>query len=115
MLTACFSRCQYVQHKGEIVKIDAADVGGVHAVVDEMTEDGMKVLAVAYKLMPGHSRIQPEDEAGLILLGYVVFFDAPKKFRRQCAAKVGTAPCSGEGADRRSKKRDAFYLPEVGN
>ncbi|WP_317347827.1 magnesium-translocating P-type ATPase [Pusillibacter faecalis] len=83
-----FFRCQYVQHKGEIVKIDAADVGGVHAVVDEMTEDGMKVLAVAYKLMPGHSRIQPEDEAGLILLGYVVFFDAPKSSAASALQKL---------------------------
>ena len=47
-------------------------------VVDEMLEDGMKVLAVACKPAPGQSLLYPEDERDLILLGYVVFFDAPK-------------------------------------
>lgn len=83
-----YSRCQYVQHKGEIIKIDAADSGGVHAIVDEMTEDGMKVLAVAYKPVAEQSRVQPADEAGLILLGYVVFFDAPKKSAASALQKL---------------------------
>lgn len=69
-----YSRCQYVQHKGQTLKIDTADSGGIHAIVDEMTEDGMKVLAVAYKPVSSQSRLQMEDEAELILLGYVVVF-----------------------------------------
>lgn len=73
-----YSRCQYVQHKGQTLKIDTADSGGIHAIVDEMTEDGMKVLAVAYKPVSSQSRLQMEDEAELILLGYVVFLTRPK-------------------------------------
>ena len=49
----------------------------VHAIVDEMLEDGMKVLAVGYKPL-GQETISPEDENGLTLLGYLAFFDAPK-------------------------------------
>lgn len=83
-----YSRCRYVQHKGEVIEIDAADSGGVHAIVDEMTEDGMKVLAVAYKPVAEQRRVRTEDEIGLILLGYVVFFDAPKKSAASALQKL---------------------------
>ena len=83
-----YSRCQYVQHKGQTLKIDTADSGGIHAIVDEMTEDGMKVLAVAYKPVSSQSRLQMEDEAELILLGYVVFFDAPKSSAASALQKL---------------------------
>lgn len=83
-----FARCGYVQHRGQVVPIDAGDAEGVHAVVDEMTEDGMKVLAVAYKSAPGQTTLQREDETGLILLGYVVFFDAPKRSAASALEKL---------------------------
>ena len=73
-----YSRCRYVCHHDQVIEVDPSDSGGVHAVVDEMLEDGMKVLAVACKTAPGQSLLYPEDERDLILLGYVVFFDAPK-------------------------------------
>ena len=73
-----YSRCRYVCHHDQVIEVDPSDSGGVHAVVDEMLEDGMKVLAVACKPAPGQSLLYPEDERDLILLGYVVFFDAPK-------------------------------------
>ena len=53
-----------------------------------MTEDGMKVLAVAYKPVSSQSRLQMEDEAELILLGYVVFFDAPKSSAASALQKL---------------------------
>ncbi|WP_370814901.1 hypothetical protein [Butyricicoccus pullicaecorum] len=49
----------------------------MHAVVDEMLEDGMKVLAVAYRPVTLQA-LTADDERDLILLGYLVFFDAPK-------------------------------------
>lgn len=52
-------------------------LASVHAIVDEMLEDGMKVLAVAYKPLARES-LETADEQGLILLGYLAFFDAPK-------------------------------------
>ena len=70
--------CGYVEYKGKRRKIDTHVHASVHAVVDEMLEDGMKVLAVAYKLL-GQDTISPEDETGLTLLGYLAFFDAPKQ------------------------------------
>ena len=42
-------RCRYVEYKGEKREKKPENSSDVHAVVDEILEDGMKVLAVAYK------------------------------------------------------------------
>lgn len=71
-------KCNYIEYKGERHKIDIHGYTNVHAIVDEMLEDGMKVLAVAYKPLCQET-ISPEDENDLTLLGYLAFFDAPKR------------------------------------
>lgn len=71
-------RCSYIEYRGERHSIDMEDRASIHAVVDEMLEDGMKVLAVAYKPTEQAS-VSQKDEQGLILLGYLAFFDAPKR------------------------------------
>ena len=71
-------RCSCVEYKGRRSSIEGNDLSSVHAVVDEMLEDGMKVLAVAYKQVNAE-RLNPGEEQGFILLGYLAFFDAPKK------------------------------------
>lgn len=73
-----YQKCSYIEHKGERHKIDIHGQTSVHAIVDEMLEDGMKVLAVAYKPL-SQEAISLEDENGLTLLGYLAFFDAPKQ------------------------------------
>ena len=83
-----YARCRRVFHRGETVEIDPADAGGVHTVVDEMLEDGMKVLAVAGRRLPGKQKLCPEDERELTLLGYLVFFDAPKRSAAQALGRL---------------------------
>jgi Mg2+-importing ATPase len=73
-----FQRCSYISYKEELHPIDGEGAASVHAIVDEMLEDGMKVLAVAYKPIE-KSVVLPEDESDCILLGYLAFFDAPKQ------------------------------------
>ena len=81
-------RCSFVEYKGQRVPIKKGDLSGVHAVVDEMLEDGMKVLAVAYKPLAA-DQIQPgAAEDGCILLGYLAFFDAPKSTAAQAIRKL---------------------------
>ena len=70
-------RCSQVVHRGALHPFGADGLSSVHAVVDEMLEDGMKVLAVAYRPVTLQA-LTPDDEHDLILLGYLVFFDAPK-------------------------------------
>lgn len=71
-------RCSGVEYRGKRSGMDAQGERSVHAVVDEMLEDGMKVLAVAYKPM-NREQLTREDEQGFTLLGYLAFFDAPKR------------------------------------
>lgn len=82
-----FAKCRYIEYDHEIVAIDHHDHSGIHAIVDEMTEDGMKVLAVAYKKYDGKD-IFLEDEDDLILLGYLVFFDSPKASAQKALKKL---------------------------
>ncbi|MCD7736010.1 MAG: magnesium-translocating P-type ATPase [Lachnospiraceae bacterium] len=71
------SRCRYAEFRGERVAVTADTLKSVHAVTDELTEDGMKVLAVAYRNTSA-SVLHAED-TDFILVGYLAFFDAPKK------------------------------------
>lgn len=82
-----YHKCSYVEYKSERHKIDIHGHASVHAIVDEMLEDGMKVLAVAYKTL-SRETISPEDENGLTLLGYLAFFDAPKQSAADAIAKL---------------------------
>lgn len=81
------SRCRYVEYKGEKREKKPENSSDVHAVVDEILEDGMKVLAVAYKLVKKNN-LTKEDETDLILIGYLAFFDAPKKTAADAIGKL---------------------------
>ncbi|OUN69080.1 magnesium-translocating P-type ATPase [Drancourtella sp. An57] len=81
------SRCRYVEYKGEKREKKPENSFDVHAVVDEILEDGMKVLAVAYKPVKKNN-LTKEDETDLILIGYLAFFDAPKKTAADAIGKL---------------------------
>ncbi len=74
-----YGRCSFVRCGGQSVPVDPGDTSSVQAIVGEMTEDGMKVLAVAVKQMQQAEKLEPEDEHELTLIGYLAFFDAPKR------------------------------------
>lgn len=80
-------RCRYIEYKGKRSLIESDRFSSVHAVVDEMLEDGMKVLAVAYKQID-QEQLCTGDENELCLLGYLAFFDAPKKTASDAIQKL---------------------------
>lgn len=73
------SRCSHVEFRGEILPMEKGGMQSVDSVVDEMQQDGMKVIAVARKKIEKQDQITPADENNMILMGYLAFFDAPKK------------------------------------
>ena len=73
------SRCSHVEFRGEILPMEKDRMSSVDSVVDEMLQDGMKVIAVAQKKIEKQDQIIPADENNMILMGYLAFFDAPKK------------------------------------
>ena len=73
------SRCSHVEFRGKILPMEKNGMQSVASVVDEMLQDGMKVIAVARKKIEKQDQIIPTDEKNMILMGYLAFFDAPKK------------------------------------
>ncbi len=80
-------QCTKISFKGQVLSIDKDKEESIHVVVDEMLDDGMKVLAVAYKPYEDES-LSKTDEDELILLGYLAFFDAPKESAKSALEKL---------------------------
>lgn len=78
--------CSHIEYKGHCRPMEPDSFSSVHAIVDEMMEDGMKVLAVAYKEIKNNQTNIQEDN--MILIGYLAFFDAPKKTAAQAIQKL---------------------------
>ena len=75
-------RCKYVEYKGELVLIDDDSKNNVRTIVDEMLKDGMKVIALARKEL-NKTSIDVDDENDMVLMGYLAFFDAPKRSAKE--------------------------------
>ena len=69
--------CTHIQFKNKVIKIKDNSLNDAHAIVDEMSEEGMKVLAISYKETNKHT-LENDDEKDMILIGYLCFFDSPK-------------------------------------
>ncbi len=69
--------CRYIDYRGQVLEMGEDTRSSVHAIVDELTEEGMKVLAVAYRKTD--ATVLTAKETDFILLGYLAFFDAPKE------------------------------------
>ena len=98
------ARCSHVEYRDEILPIEKGGMQSVSSVVDEMLQDGMKVIAVARKNVGQQNQITPADEEDMILMGYLAFFDAPKKTAKASVAalkrlKVTPKILTGDQAD----------------
>lgn len=96
-------RCSSVEYKGQRHAFSGDGAESVRAIVDEMLEDGMKVLAVAYKPLK-EATLSQADEHDFILLGYLAFFDAPKEsaagaIRKLQKLHVGVRVLTGDHRD----------------
>lgn len=68
-------KCSFVRFNGENIKIQDDKRKNINAVVDDILEDGIKVIAVAIKnIQRDKNNITVEDEKDLILIGYLAFF-----------------------------------------
>ncbi len=75
-----FSVCDRMQVGGEILPLNPLHVKDAHTVVNDLNADGFRVIAVAYKEVDsGPAIYEPEDEANLILSGFIAFLDPPKE------------------------------------
>ena len=80
-------RCTKIYYHGSYFDIEDSSLQSVYHVVDDMLEDGMKVLAIAIKDI-NKDHLTMDDENDLILVGYIAFFDAPKKSAKEALQQL---------------------------
>ena len=74
-----FKRCTKYELDGEIMEMEQLILTDLKTEYDELSADGFRVLAVAYKdFEKSKERYSKEDEQDLILKGYIAFLDPPK-------------------------------------
>jgi Mg2+-importing ATPase len=75
------SQCTRVEVKGELIEVLPEHDAKRRQLADDLNGQGFRVIALAYKQMPGASD-EPvytvRDESDLILLGFLAFLDPPK-------------------------------------
>jgi Mg2+-importing ATPase len=84
---AVFARCTKFESEGEIFPMEPILVGNLIEQVNDLSEDGFRVLAVATKQVDKRAAYSKADECDLVLTGYLAFLDPPK----ETAAKAITA------------------------
>ena len=75
------SICNEVQLNDRIVPLSAEFMEMAIKLKEELNDDGLRVLAVAYKEISSQQRKEYKavDEESLILMGYIAFLDPPKQ------------------------------------
>jgi P-type Mg2+ transporter len=86
---AVFTRCTQFESDGEIFPMEPILVGDLIEQVNDLSEDGFRVLAVATKKVDKRAAYSKGDESQLVLTGYLAFLDPPK----DTAAKAITVLC----------------------
>ena len=76
---AVFPRCKHYELDGQVLPLEPERAHDLFLHYQELSADGFRVLAVAYKPIDNHDPlINQEDESDLILKGYIAFLDPPK-------------------------------------
>jgi Mg2+-importing ATPase len=74
--------CTQVEVQGEIIEVLPEHDAKRRQIADDLNGQGFRVIALAYKQMPGAAdepTYSVKDESDLILLGFLAFLDPPKE------------------------------------
>ncbi len=82
-----FARCASAQISGKIQSMDAV-LKAISAKFSSLSQLGYRLLAVAYKPVERRASYSVEDEAGLTLLGFLIFTDPPKKDAHEAVKRL---------------------------
>jgi Mg2+-importing ATPase len=74
-----FKKCTHFESEGEIFPMEPILVGNLIEQVNDLSEDGFRVLAIANKKVSAQNAYSKADEESLVLTGYLAFLDPPKE------------------------------------
>src|SRR5512141_2293130 len=86
------SLCTRVEVKGEAIEVLPEHDAKRRQLADELNGQGFRVIALAYKQMPGgpdEPVYSVKDESDLILLGFLAFLDPPKDTATEALKRLG--------------------------
>ena len=85
---AVFKKCTHFESEGEIFEMEPILVGNLIEQVNDLSEDGFRVLAVANKKVSAQPAYSKADEENLVLTGYLAFLDPPKDTANKAIAAL---------------------------
>ncbi len=112
--------CTQVRLDGHTIALDARLRSQLHQLNHDLNDDGLRVIAVAYReLPPEQSSYAVADERELTLIGLIAFLDPPKESARQAIAAlarggVDVKVLTGDNAVITQKTCKDVGLPVVG-
>jgi Mg2+-importing ATPase len=72
--------CRFAEYEGQVLPLTDDIRAYILAKVDDLNDDGMRVIAVAQKTDPSPvGAFSAADEGDMVLMGYLAFLDPPKK------------------------------------
>lgn len=74
-----FKRCNRFELNGEIAALESIFIEDLKEEHEALSEDGFRVLAIAYKDVPRKAAYSKADESDMVLRGYLAFLDPPKE------------------------------------
>ncbi len=82
--------CTEAKVNGSVVPLTAEILGQINRLKNDLNEDGLRVLILAYKEVPnqGAKEYRPTDENHLIVLGLLAFLDPPKGSTAEALTKL---------------------------
>jgi Mg2+-importing ATPase len=86
------SHCKYVEILGEVLEREPEHDKHREERVRKLNEDGFRVVAVAYKMIPDGPdtpTYSVADESDMVLLGFLGFLDPPKESAKKTLAELG--------------------------
>jgi Mg2+-importing ATPase len=89
-LEEIFKVCSRAEIGREVLPLSGLPVDKFLAIAQELNDDGLRVVAVAYKDVEADRKQEYaiQDESDLILLGYIAFLDPPKETAAEAIEKL---------------------------
>jgi Mg2+-importing ATPase len=83
-----FKRCSRFELEGQLHPMEQLLIADLRQEFDQLSADGFRVLALAYRDLEAKPAYSKDDERDLVLRGYLAFLDPPKDSARAAIAAL---------------------------